>query len=426
MKIKALLLLGVIASIAVPSTALAGRGFLLNGYGAESLGMGGADVAVSRDSFATNINPAGLTQLTGSRLDVYAYPYYLTLSHSDAVGNDSDTTIPFGMIIGSAYASRSTQFPGMVFGGGLYAQGGTGVGYDDLLTKFGTVDTISSNISVLKAVLSGAWSVTDTLSAGLTLGLSYATGRQKYLPESSDASDPTNPFFGVRFDKGRNVSGSLIAGLQYRPWNNWTFAIAYTSETDLTLSGGTATVNFEAIGEDRVRYENARFEGFNFPQELDVGIAWQASPRWLLSAEFNWLDWSRALTTTRLVANRPNNPNVPQTLAATTPVRWRDMYVTAFGLAYAYDERSVLRFGFNVSSDPVRKETDNPTFNVRQRSEFMIGYGRSLSDGWRYDLMLEHQMRETTRYQNPDLPLGDFAEHQYEAFLAIFSVSRSW
>ena len=52
----------------LPLAATAGS--LTNaGYGTESTLMGGADIAVARDSFAINTNPAGLVQLTDKALD---------------------------------------------------------------------------------------------------------------------------------------------------------------------------------------------------------------------------------------------------------------------------------------------------------------------------------------------------------------------
>ena len=54
---------------AVPTQLIAGNGLYLIGYGNESVLMGRADVAVARDAFATNNNPAGMTQLSKQAAD---------------------------------------------------------------------------------------------------------------------------------------------------------------------------------------------------------------------------------------------------------------------------------------------------------------------------------------------------------------------
>jgi len=69
--------------------AVASNGLNLIGFGAESVGMGGADLAVARDTTAMNTNPAGLTQIRGHRVDLYgAATYALDVRHRDAFGND--------------------------------------------------------------------------------------------------------------------------------------------------------------------------------------------------------------------------------------------------------------------------------------------------------------------------------------------------
>lgn len=410
----------------LPALSFAGRGFLLNGNSAEALGMGGADVAIANDSFAVNLNPAGLAQIGNKATDLALYPYYLNLRHYDALGNEAQTRNPVGLIVGTAYAARSKQFPDAVFGLGLFVQGGTGVGFEDLQTAFGTRDDISSDISVAKLALGGGWSATGQLRLGASLGLSLASGRQKFFPDTSDASDPANPFFGLRFDDGHKVAANATLGLQYLPHPDWTLAVIYNSETDLTLTGGSLTVNYSAIGEGPVRYQQARAEGFNFPQQVDVGVAWQASERWLVSAEVNWLDWSRAISASTLVASRPDNANVPQTLNIRQPLRWRDQFVYAFGVRHEWSPRTTLRAGFNVLTQPNRLETMNPTLNVGQKSEFMVGFGRRLADGWRYDFTFEHVIAANQTYRNPAIPLGESARAKFEAFNAIVMFSRRW
>ncbi|PPK78234.1 hypothetical protein B0F87_101616 [Methylobacter tundripaludum] len=52
--------------------AFATNGINLIGFGTESTLMGGADIAVARDTSALNTNPAGLTQIHGQAFDGFA------------------------------------------------------------------------------------------------------------------------------------------------------------------------------------------------------------------------------------------------------------------------------------------------------------------------------------------------------------------
>ena len=86
-KIKRCAILGL-AVATVPFSALAGNGLYLIGYGTESALMGGADVAVARDAFAANNNPAGMTQLDRRALDIEVAPFYnWGTDHTDSYGN---------------------------------------------------------------------------------------------------------------------------------------------------------------------------------------------------------------------------------------------------------------------------------------------------------------------------------------------------
>ncbi len=404
----------------------AGRAFLPNGYGSEALGMAGADVAVARDTNAINTNPAGLTQIRHRAFDAQIQPYISGFKHEDSLGNNELLTDPIGALTAAGFASRFTSHPDWVWGLGMYGQGGTSVGYDNLLTEYGNRDIVSANIGVLKLAGSLAWKVRENLSVGTTLGLFYSFGRQKFFPETSDNSDPTAPFFGLRFDDGSGISGNILVGIQYQPKEQWTVGLVYTSKTDLRLTGGTATLNFESVGLGRVHYDNARLEGFALPQQIDLGVAWRPDARWLVSAEFNWLDYSRALSSSRFRADTPNNPGAPANIDSVTQLRWRDQYVYAFGLAYTLSDKTILRSGFNVENNPVRGETATPPLGLGQERSISIGFGHELESGWHFDAAFEYQLPSTHSYSNPELPLGEKVDNRYALYDFMFSIARRW
>ena len=61
-------------------TCQATNGLNVIGHGAESIAMGGADLAISRDTSALNLNPAGLTQIGARELDLIG-----VVVHSDPI-----------------------------------------------------------------------------------------------------------------------------------------------------------------------------------------------------------------------------------------------------------------------------------------------------------------------------------------------------
>lgn len=59
-----------ICALVVTCPTWAGNGFNMIAYGAKSVTMGGADIAVARDTSAVNTNPSGLTRISGGKMDL--------------------------------------------------------------------------------------------------------------------------------------------------------------------------------------------------------------------------------------------------------------------------------------------------------------------------------------------------------------------
>jgi long-chain fatty acid transport protein len=325
-----------------------------------------------------------------------------------------------GAVLSGSYARRLSAWPNVVLSAGLFAQGGTGIGYDSLLNDYGTRDELSSNFGVFKFLSGFGWSVNDKLSLGAALGISYATGKQKVFPETSDVSFP-----GFRFDGGSTVAPNIHAGLQYRLAPEWTLALAYVSKLKLDLKDGTATFNFEAAGLGRVKYADARIEGFALPQEVDIGVAYAPNSRWLLSLEFNWLDYEDALNDARLRARQPNNP-AAQEIDAASPLHWNNQRVVAFGAAYASDDKTTWRAGCNFENSPIPDRYYSPILNLGQKREVTLGYGKRFAMGWAMDFAFEYQLPVEIRYRNPSLAIGESGKDQYEDVSLMIALSRRW
>lgn len=410
----------LIAGCALGATAQASNGFNLVGFGAESLGLGSADIAVARDSSAVNINPAGLTQIERRRFDGSLVPYYsFGVSHEDALNPDTDVDNPLGLLTNGSYAQQALH-PDLHFGLGLFVAGGTGVQYEDLQTVFGTRDEYSAVLGVTKLATGLGWRVSDRLSLGLGLNLSYSQARQKVFPETSVPG-----FNGLRLDGADGVSFNGRVGLQYRPMPTLTLALTYASETKLNLENGTLTVNYGESGLGKVKYREASVDGFALAQELGAGFAWQFTPRWMLAAEVNWLDWSSALRDATLRASQPDNPNAAAKVEIVQRLDHDDQFVFGVGLAHDWDDKTVLRVGVNIGESPIPGATLTPTLNLTADYEFAFGFTRRLDKGWEFGTALQIQPHKTEEYNNVEQPFGP-AREDYGVLAWTLQLSRSW
>ena len=406
--------------------AQASNGLNLVGFGAESLGLGSADIAMARDSTAVNINPAGLTQIEARRFDGYLVPFYsFGVSHSDANNADYKIDTRASIFNGISYAQQALH-PDLRFGIGLFLSGGTGIDYDKLNTGFGTRDEYSAVFGITKLATGVGWKVSDKLSLGAGVNLAYAQARQKIFPNTSDEA---SGFFGVRLDGADGLSVNGRIGMQYRVTPALTLGASYASETEIKLEGGTFTVNygtFQDLG--RVKYGDASVDGFALAQELGIGLAWQFTPRWLFAGEVTWLDWSSALRDSRLLATRPENPNAPAVVDSVQELDHKDQYVVGLGLAYGWNEKTILRVGTNIARNPIPNRTLTPVLNLTADWEMDMGLTRKLSGGWEFSAALQIQPHKSERYDNPAQPFANFgsAREDYGVAALTVQLSRSW
>ncbi|KAF1698622.1 hypothetical protein CSC66_17090, partial [Pseudoxanthomonas kaohsiungensis] len=140
---------------------------------------------VSRDGNAININPAGMTQIKGTRYDGSLVPFWaFNYKHADEVNDEASMDSPLGILANQSYVTQAYH-PDLRFGVGVFVSGGTGVGYKDLNTIYGTRDEYSAVLGVTKLASAVAWQANDKLSLGLGLNLTYSSTRQKLFPNTS-------------------------------------------------------------------------------------------------------------------------------------------------------------------------------------------------------------------------------------------------
>ncbi|HKY91898.1 MAG TPA: outer membrane protein transport protein [Nevskiaceae bacterium] len=403
--------------------AHAGNGLNDFGFGPTSQSMGGADLALSRDTAALNLNPAGLTQIRHRAFDVNVEPFgFIDVGHRDSLGNDTHADNPLGISMNGGLAWRIS--PELVAGFGFFGQGGAGFVYEDLRTGFGNRDEAESLFGSFKFAPGLAWQVSDRLSIGAALGIVWSSARQKFF---YDTSDPASGFGGFRLDSVKGWSAGGKYGFQYRPAPGWVIGAAYTDEIPIDLHGGEFRQNFEAdpaIG-SRVRYREASAKGLNIASETGVGVAWQATPRLLLATEINWIDWSHAMKKSTISASRPTTPGAPPTLRLEQNLDWRDQWVTSIGAEWRLDPKSRLRGGFNYGRNPVPKETLSPLLNLIGTTSFSVGYARDLSAHWTLNSCLLIQLDKEVSYDNPQSPFGPSREEWYAWILQV-GLSRRW
>jgi len=152
----------------------------------------------------------------------------------------------------------------------------------------------------------------------------------------------------------------------------------------LNLEGGYLISNQTALGNGKVTYRDAKIEGIKLPQELNLGLFYRINAKWDISTEFTWLDWSKAMYSSRLTASNPDNASAPPTLQQTALMDWRDQYVFAIATQYHYDRDTILRAGYNYGRNPIPAYTQSPILNPFDEHHFTFGSSLIINAAWHY------------------------------------------
>jgi len=405
-------------AIAGTSSAVhATNGFNLIGFGAESTLMGGADVAVARDTSALNTNPAGLTQIKAPLLDMFGSVLRTTdLVHKDP-RNEEHASNRYTLLGGGGYARPLENTP-CTAGIGLFAQGGAGGVFENIRTPFGNRDDLSSLFGIAKIIPGIGCEVSDKLSLGASLNFVYASIEQDFFGNTSVGNFP-----GFKLEDASALRTGFKIGAQYRVTPTLTLAAAYTEKTELPLTSGTLVADFANIGLGKVKYADASFKGFALPREVAVGLAFKPTDDWLVSFKLNWLNWDDAINDVRLRATKPNNASAPSVYAIPSAADWKDQWVIATGVAYKWDEKTTLYAGHNYGKNPVPRQNSNPLLAGILEHHLTFGAARKIDQNWLMTGGVEWMLPVSVKYNSQ---LFGESELRNEAIVLHFMLSRRW
>lgn len=414
-RIKLILMLGVLS---FSTLSYATNGINLIGFGGESTLMGGADTAVARDTSAFNTNPAGLAQIHTKVFDGFGSLLRTTdLAHKDAL-NNANADNKYTLLAGGGYAQPIDGMP-CTAGLGLFTQGGAGAVYKHINTVFGTNDEMSSLFGIAKITPGIGCQVTESLSIGASGSLVYASIKQKFFFDTSNAA-----FQGFSNKDASTIRFGFKLGTQYKINDAWTIGASYTEKTELPLTGGNAKFNFTGTGLSVVKYENLSIKGFALPREVAVGAAFKPNQDWLLSAKVNWINWADAIQDVTTTATGANNALAPQTISIPSPQNWRNQIVYALGAAYDYNELTTLYAGYNHGNNPVPNANASPLLAAILEDHITLGFARKLDSTWKLTSGIEFLLPAKVTYNSP--LFGNDAEVRNEGFFLHFMLSKRW
>lgn len=335
-------------------------GFQLSEQSAIQMGraMAGAGV-VGDDLSAVHYNPAGMTLLSGTRMQATGTWVAVNLDYKGDSGQSENgrlkgQTIPAGFIThqinDSLWAGLGLTVPyGM---GTEYGEGweGKSRGTESMILTF----DINPNL---------AWKVNDMLSVGGGISLQYAKA------ELGMGMGPMQANV-----KGDSWAWGWNVGLMFQPVETVRLGLAYRSHIAHNAEGHTDVKGLQNLTSDmKVRIKT--------PDTVTLSATWEATDALRLSGTARWSKWSnfRSLNV--------QNPDLAGTKLGTTVVEnnWDDTWFFSVGADYKLNGQWTVRGGVAYDQGPVENQYRMAVIPDTDRVWFSGGASYKYTDNLTFD-----------------------------------------
>jgi long-chain fatty acid transport protein len=405
-------------------SAHATNGMLMEGYGPQSLAMGGAATAFDNGTAAMMNNPTTL-QLgaNGSRLDV-------ALGVLGPNVKSSMTGMPTASSSGTSYVMPAMGWvrkdDRMTWGVGVFGQGGMGTEYGaDTFLAMQSGKDVRSELAVGRVIFPVALKVNEQLNIGASLDYSWASLDMKMAASGAQ--------LGGMVTGGSGNIAAAAAGLAAAPWaridfsnsnkftgaakgSGWTGKLGLVFQANKDLSVGLSHHLKTNLSDMTTTAAGASMSGpggfadagkisvinFQMPASTTVGLAWQASPKLLVAADVKRIGWSSVM---KGFSMRYDSATMGGNVNFTMPQNWKDQTVVALGGAYQLDDVWTLRAGYNHASNPIPDGTVNPLFPAIVKNHYTAGFGYKLSKSVSVDAAMSHAPTVTVVNTSGQMPL---------------------
>ena len=348
---KSLLVASVLLAISSQS-AFATNGMAPIGLGITQKAMGGAAVATSENTMNAGTNPASLSNVDAGwdiGAEVFMPDRSATITgtgFSDGKFNGNEKEmflIPEG---GYKRQLNDKHSVGVV----VYGNGGMNSSYDKAIPLFDMSGANKAGISLEQLVVAPTWStkINENNSVGISLNLAYqrfsATGLQNF-----DAPFQTTSQGNVT-NKGNDASTGVGAtiGWQGKLSPTVTAGVAYRSKTNMGKL-------------DKYKGLFAEQGDLDMPAATTAGIAWQATPKTLVAADVQQIEYSKV----KAMANDNSTLNgMPANLGADngSGFGWKDQTVYKIGVKHQVRPDFAVLAGYNHAKNPLK--SGQTLFNV--------------------------------------------------------------
>jgi long-chain fatty acid transport protein len=322
------------------------------------MAMGGAFVGQADNPSAVWYNPAGISDLDGTRISAGIIAIYPVLSHENTSGTTDVSERDF-FLLPQVFATNKVN-DRVSLGLGITSPFGLSTDWSETsatstVATFSRVKTIDINPNV-------AYRLSDSLS--VAIGIDYIK-----LQATLEKMLAPNVIF--RLD-GDGSGWGANAGIKYKVNEQLNLGLSYRSRAKIEVDDATADVS--ALG-----LSNPVQTDITLPDIIQFGASYKTSDKLTLNADLEYTWWS---TYDRLVIQSNTihqlgvifgNPSASDT--STEEKNWKNTWIIRLGGQYQPSDQWKLRAGYVYDQSPVPSDRFETRVPDSDRQGVSIGTG---------------------------------------------------
>ncbi len=367
---KTLTTLVVVLLPFVLSVSSYGAGFALYEYSAKGTAMGGATVANGAEAASLASNPALITELEGTNLQVGVTA--VVADATTTVNGDSRSLKNDIIPVPNFYITHKWS-DDISIGLGGFTRYGLGGEYQDHLTWAGSALAYKMNLET--------FSLTPTIAIKANDEFSFAMGLEAmiigFTQEAMGAPGVASSMYKLS-GSGVNWGGNF--SLLYKPeWaEKWAFGAMYRTKVKTDLTGRIRTGGFPLLSSFNLI--NADVTGaIVLPDSVTAGLAFKPTDKWTFETGIVGTFWSSydqiLIQYTGDDADRPVIRNLKN---------YKDTFRVNFGTEYKINDTWAVRAGYVFDKSPINEKAMDTMVPVDDRHIASIGAGYA-TDAWTID-----------------------------------------
>ena len=427
-----------VAAMLAPGMALATNGYFAHGYGMKAKGRAGASTAMATDAFGGANNPASMVWV-GDRLDLgldWFSPKRNASRTGSLAGLDGAATSGSDNFLIPEFGYNKMLSPAMSLGVTVYGNGGMNTDYPGGQIPAGSPVCAGFNpgaagpynllcgtgklgVDLIQLIVAPtlAMKVGDNHSFGISPLLGY----QRFKAEGLQG------FQGFTPNPATFVTDNHLTNRGYDSSTGWGVRFGWMGKLSPAITLGAAYSTKMKMGKfDKYRDLFAEQGGFDLPVNYNVGLAFAATPKLTIAADYQRINYS--------AINSVGNPstNTGNAVAGTgftvgslgcsncRGFGWQDVNVVKIGVEYQYGPELMLRAGYGRTDNPIRAR--DVTFNIIApgvvQSHMTLGFTYNISKTSEITAAYMHAFKKSVTgsslFNNFGVPAGNEKIEMYQ------------